>query len=213
MNLFQVYKKIFIICAVLVTVIAVVSPTASYAGWEELGKVLGIPAKTKREMLTPGKPRILANRQQYQIIDMRCSYRKAKLYAASVGGHLAIINSRRESKMLYEFMRSQGYDIAYFGAVDTDNNGRWTDPDGNKLNFTFWDDGEPETGKGYNFYAMLHNRSRDGSWRAGDWSLNDKSGAAFIIEWDKIHPIVEETKVTNTYHEPSFIEEEEIITG
>lgn len=63
-------------------------------------------AKKDKTKPSESKPTILANNRMYQIVDLRSGYKKAELYADRVGGHLAIIDSKEKSRMLYDFMVS-----------------------------------------------------------------------------------------------------------
>lgn len=136
-----------------------------------------------------GQAKILANHQRYQIIDLKCSYSKAKIEAEMRGGHLAIIDSAYENKLLYDFMVSQGYEGAYFGIIDKNFDGNWKTIRGEKPNYTNWHKEQPARDNANKKYAMLYRIYTKGKWKAGTCSKLDevKGGTAFIIEWDKVY--------------------------
>lgn len=154
---------------------------------EKIG--LGPSSSRIRQKLQPGKPRILANGQKYQIIDEKWGYTRAKAYAEKNMGHLAIIDSAYENKLLYEFMIAQGYEAAYFGLADTRFEGNWVCVDGKEPKYTNWHHGQPDRTDQLLRYAMLYKLYTNGSWKAGTFSniAKVKGGTAFIIEWDAIY--------------------------
>ncbi len=184
-------KRIKIIsCVLLALFVCQTIPAVTHAGWEgwdEINKVLGIKrvAKEKNER---GVAKILGNKQMYQIVDLNCGYREAKLFAERQGGHLAIIDSAYESKLLYDFMISQDYKAAFFGLADLDADGKWEDVNGNVATFTNWHKNQPDLDDGNELYAMLYKRYKKGTWRSAYFSPASKKdfGTAFIIEWDRI---------------------------
>lgn len=187
------------------------------------------PKVAKRDKTKPSetKPTILANKRMYQIVDLRSGYKKAALYAERVGGHLAVIDSKEKSRMLYDFMVSQGYDSAYFGLSDEKLNGIWVLPNGQEAKFTNWHSGQPTKAEKNEKYAMLYRKFSNATWKAGSFSplLENSNTTAFIIEWDKeVTPQEYKEKVvkqeetsssgyneptwsSNSYEEPDYEEE------
>lgn len=222
-------KKILAIscCTILVFSVSIVSPQLTHADFwgginDSLGGVFGNKKHKKVTKNKRGEAKVLANKQMYQIIDLECGYKKAKLYAERVGGHLAVIDSAYESKLLYEFMVSQGYRGAYFGLIDEDLNGKWVNTYGNYPEFEYWHNGQPKRENGDERYAMLHKRYKDGSWRSGAFTPVNKSkdGTAFIIEWDKIFedkPVHVEEEVIPVQQDDVYWEDiqddEDVISG
>lgn len=174
------------------------------------------PKVAKRDKTKPSetKPTILANKRMYQIVDLRSAYKKAVLYAERVGGHLAVIDSKEKSRMLYDFMIAQGYDSAYFGLSDEKLNGNWVLPNRQKAKFTNWHSGQPTKEEQNEKYAMLYRKFGNATWKAGSFSplLENSNTTAFIIEWDKeVKPQEYKEKVekqeesaSSGYYEPSW---------
>lgn len=135
---------------------------------------------------THSETTILDNRM-YQIVDIQGGYKKAKLYAERVGGHLAVIDSPRENQLLYNFMVSQGYDSAYIGLIDENLDGNWKLYNGEQPKFLNWHSGQPTREEKNEKYAMLYRKYKNGKWKAGSFSplLENSNSTAFIIEWDK----------------------------
>lgn len=194
-------KKIstMLIAVIIINSNAYSTPTYAF-DWGNFGnKILhsvGIKRDTtnrvkviKRDKNKPSesKATILSNNRMYQIVDLRSGYKKAKLYAERVGGHLAVIDSKEKSKMLYDFMVSQGYESAYFGLIDENLDGNWVLYNDQKVNFTNWQDGQPCKEEKNEKYAMLYKKYKNATWKAGSFSplLENSNTTAFIVEWDK----------------------------
>lgn len=194
-------KKVNMILVAVAIISSNLYTTPTYAfDWGQFGsKILhsvGIKSDSsnrvkviKRDKNKPSetKATILSNNRMYQIVDLRSGYKKAKLYAERVGGHLAIIDSKEKSKMLYDFMVSQGYESAYFGLVDEKLDGNWLLCNGQKTYFTNWQAGQPSKEEKNEKYAMLYRKYKNATWKAGSFSplLENSSTTAFIVEWDK----------------------------
>ncbi|MCD7811928.1 MAG: C-type lectin domain-containing protein, partial [Ruminococcus sp.] len=126
------------------------------------------------------------NGSSYQLFDnVVDTYEEAAAYCESLGGHLAIIGSKEENDYLYDYVTSLGYENAYFGYTDKDNEGEWLCIDGSNADYTNWHSDEPN-GKNIENYAEFYYKFTDGTWNDGDFgdgeTVNDCK--AFICEWD-----------------------------
>ncbi len=65
------------------------------------------------------------NGHYYGIYTNQSSWEDAETFCESWGGHLAIINDADENTALYDYMKSQGYDYAFFGLSDSDTEETW----------------------------------------------------------------------------------------
>ena len=83
----------------------------------------------------------------------------------SLGGYLSIIENNDENAYLYDYMKKQGYDNAYFGLTDSKNEGEWLTVNGEQPKFTNWSDGEPNNEGGNENYAMFYQFWKRNKWR------------------------------------------------
>lgn len=126
------------------------------------------------------------NGHHYAFYQNDCeTWEEAKKFCEDLGGHLAIIDCEEENTKLYDFMKSVGYESAYFGLTDKGNEGVWKNVDGSEPEFTNWSEGEPNNERGIENYAMFYYKSPSYKWNDGDFShgtVNDP--AIFICEWE-----------------------------
>lgn len=176
----------------IISLVGMVEPATSEAGlniFDKAKEAIGWGPSDKRikRKIKPGTAMVLANGQKYQIVDIGGGYRKAKLYAERLGGHLAKIETPGENRLLYDFMIAQGYKAAYFGLSDVNLDGQWEYADGTKAKYTNWHKEHPEKDDPHMVYAMLYSLYTNAKWKSGTFSnmVKVKGGTAFIIEWDK----------------------------
>lgn len=118
----------------------------------------------------------------YQLYDgVADSWEEASLYCENLGGHLAVINDAEENDFLYSYVLDQGYESAYLGLYDADNNENWSWADGSTVNYTNWARGEPSSSS--ENYGMFYYRFKDGTWNDARWGDNT---TAFLCEWDNV---------------------------
>lgn len=104
-------------------------------------------------------------------------------YCEGVNGYLATITTKEENDFLFEYMKEQGYNNAYFGLTDSSWEGHWEWKNGTDLEYTNWASNEPSGIDGAN-YAKLSTAHPDGTWSDGMFSNSDNNGTAFICEWE-----------------------------
>lgn len=104
-------------------------------------------------------------------------------YCEGVNGYLATITTKEENDFLFEYMKEQGYNNAYFGLTDSSWEGHWEWKNGTDLEYTNWGSNEPSGIDGAN-YAKLSTAHPDGTWSDGMFSNSDNNGTAFICEWE-----------------------------
>lgn len=122
------------------------------------------------------------------------TWEDASDYCATLGGHLAIIRSQEENDFLYDSMKQAGFENAYFGYSDAQEEGHWVWVDGSTGGYENWrPNEEPNNADGEN-YAMFYKFFEDKTWNDGDFK--DKTngdgttngGHVFICEWSDYTP-------------------------
>ena len=108
------------------------------------------------------------NERFYKIFDNASSYEEAEAYCKSIGGHLAIVNSKNKQLVLHEYFKKS----AYIGLSKVDNTWKWEDG---------------KTASYSNFASTNNNKNyvyidyTDGKWYQDDWNSKYTS---YICEWD-----------------------------
>lgn len=126
------------------------------------------------------------NGHYYKIYNNCNTWEDALSYCENLGGHLATITSAEENDALFNYMKKSGYETAYFGFSDKDNEGNWKWVTGENVDYTNWSSGEPNNdGYGEENYAEFYYKYNDGTWNDGNFNngtTNDRCN--FICEWD-----------------------------
>lgn len=115
----------------------------------------------------------------------------------SRGGYLAVINDAEENDQLYLYMVKSGYDEAYFGLTDRDEEDEWKYLSGDSSDFRDWGknsrgESEPNNADGGESYVMLDVNMQDGFWNDAEFGRTVhtpdgeeyKNKDAFFCEWD-----------------------------
>lgn len=147
------------------------------------------------------------NGHYYAVFNLHSGWDEAKAYCESLGGYLATITSQEENDAVFEYIQNQGYDGAYFGLTDEEEEGTWKWVTGEKIDYTNWHPGEPNAENSNEDYGMFYYKFPDGTWNDGDFGGstvgNDR---AFICEWGT-YTETEEQQVnisTDTWSFPNF---------
>lgn len=135
----------------------------------------------------------------YYIYNDASSWSDAKAKCEQRGGHLAIINNKGENAFLYDYAVDSGYNHAYFGISDADEEGVWRTSDGKRAKYTNWRSTEPNGGSSENYGQFFFS---DDTWN--DASFYDQNG--YICEWYGYSLDVSETKVYLTKGKKKQIE-------
>lgn len=121
----------------------------------------------------------------YVYSDVCDTWEEAKEYCEALGGYLAVLNDEAENKAVFDIMKELGYDNAYFGYTDSENEGNWKWVNNADSNYENWSDGEPNNEGEDENYAMFYYKSPEYQWNDGDFSGNTVNGEKqFICEWD-----------------------------
>jgi|GEM_PF-5973066 len=123
---------------------------------------------------------------QYYATENAETWEEASAFCKGLGGHLATISSKDENDFLYNYMKAQNVESAYFGLTDKDNEGTWVWDNGETSTYRNWHSGEPNSENSNEDYAMFYYKYSDGLWNDGDFTGAGTVGgkAGFICEWD-----------------------------
>lgn len=126
------------------------------------------------------------NGHYYKIYNNCNTWEEALRYCETLGGHLATITSAEENDALFNYIKASGYDNAYFGFTDKDNEGEWKWVTGEVVDYTNWSLGEPNNdGNGEENYAEFYYKFTDGTWNDGNFNNGTTNDSCnFICEWD-----------------------------
>ncbi len=111
--------------------------------------------------------------------DNASSYEESLVFCKEKGGYLATLTTQEENNFIYQYMLEQGYQNAYFGLSDAEQEGVWKWCTGEPLTYTFWSRGEPNGQNPREDYALFYYKNTDGSWNDGDFGAPSE----FICEW------------------------------
>ena len=113
------------------------------------------------------------------------------------GGYLAVINDRFENEALFNYMVEAGFESAYFGMTDKNEEGVWQYIAGDNSSFTDWGTNshgikEPNNADDGENYAMLDTHMSYGHWNDAQFGRQAytpdgkayEHKSAYICEWD-----------------------------
>ena len=134
-------------------------------------------------------------------LDTVSTWNEAKQYCENQGGYLATITSPEENEFVYSYLKNNfGYESAYFGFTDQDEEGIWVWDNGEVSSYTNWHSGEPNGENPNEDFAMFYYKYSDGTWNDGDFGKRTvNSGVVFICEWGEY--IVGTTPPSENYYE------------
>lgn len=125
------------------------------------------------------------NGHHYYLYDNSSSWDNAEIYCEKIGGHLATITSEEENNAVYGFLRSKGYENAYFGFSDQSAEGTFLWITNEEVEYTNWASGEPNSENSSEDYAMFYYKYSEGQWNDGDFGgTTVNGGVMYICEWD-----------------------------
>lgn len=94
--------------------------------------------------------------------------------------------SKEEDEFVYSCLKNKfGYENAYFGFTDKEEEGTWVWDNGEVSSYTNWHAEEPNNDNLDENFAMYYFKFSDGSWNDGDFGKQtDRGGMMFICEWE-----------------------------
>ncbi|MCD8107933.1 MAG: tetratricopeptide repeat protein [Oscillospiraceae bacterium] len=126
------------------------------------------------------------NGHYYYVYDVESvtSWEEAKTYCESLNGYLATITSEEENSFLFNYIVLCGYNSAYIGLTDEEEEGTWVWTNGESVTYTNWHSNEPNSENTREDYAMFYYKYTDGTWNDGDFNGSTVNGGKiFICEW------------------------------
>ncbi len=137
------------------------------------------------------KDSMLFGSHQYKVFDGDAlnisTWDEAEAYCELLGGHLATITSSDENTALFLYVTGSGYESAYFGLSDAEEEGVWKWVTGEPYDYSNWHEGEPNNEYNSEHYGMLYKPYYYGTWNDGSFSyLRDTDVRNFICEWERI---------------------------
>ncbi len=110
-------------------------------GTEGSGESASKPEKeggTEKKYSIPAGAHAYKGHHYYIYDDVESSWEEAMRRCIERGGYLAVINDRDENEELFNYMRDEGYETAYFGLIDPNEDGNWHYIEGDASNFRDW---------------------------------------------------------------------------
>ena len=121
------------------------------------------------------------NDHYYIVIDISMSWKEAKAYCESLGGHLITITSKEEDDFAFGIINELFVGDCWLGATDEKVEGTWEWVTGEKFEYTNWDSCQPDNDydgtEDYlgSYYGSAWNDFRNDDLDVEKW---------FICEWD-----------------------------
>ena len=103
-----------------------------------------------------------------------------------MGGHLAVITSQEENDVILAYIQARGFDNVYIGYSDSEIEGVWRWVNGERSDYTNWNEGEPNAFTNDEDYAVFTALS-SGAWNDSDYLPRVEDGSiCFMCEWESV---------------------------
>ena len=108
----------------------------------------------------------------------------AKAYAEKLGGYLVVVTSEEENQFVSDLVRSKNmYQAFWIGLTDEAEEGRWKWVNGEPFEYSSWESGEPNGGRGENYVNMGHVNPT--KWNdANTWARHP-----FVVEFNSVKDV------------------------
>lgn len=120
-----------------------------------------------------------ANNNYYAVIDKTMTWKEAKAYCESLGGHLATITSASEQAFVYSLTGNRN---CWLGATDETAEGQWKWVTGEAFSYTNWASGQPDNNGNSEHYLHIF------LGNAGKWNDLPNAYTAWLpilcCEWE-----------------------------
>ncbi|MBR1647645.1 MAG: hypothetical protein IJ685_12860 [Selenomonadaceae bacterium] len=133
------------------------------------------------------------NGHSYKLIDMGLTWKDAKAYCESVGGHLVTITSAMEQTFVQDLIVNRGTKGYYWTGGVRNSNGDFVWITGEKFSYSNWGYGEPSnSGNAENVITIYKYKGLNGIWNdlselgnpSGKYPFYNIENSSFICEWD-----------------------------
>jgi len=124
--------------------------------------------------------------------------------AANIPPDAVTYNGRSYADFLHAFIKSKGFDSAYFGLYRSGNSWAWVT--GEPLTITNWATSEPNNENGSEDHGMFYYKYQDGTWNDGDY-YGSRDGTTFVCEWESVFSSNTSIAVSVSAYETRFINE------
>ena len=148
----------------------------------ELGELRKSYAATRNRV--PETATAAQDGKSYQAFDRVLTWKEAQQACVQMGGHLPIIRTEAEDRLVRGLMEAAGLKQAWLGATDEIKEGQWRWIDGTEMTYTNWAKDQPNDanfdGTGEDYLVSQW----DGKW----WDFPNRGQAAgghpgFVCEW------------------------------
>ncbi len=120
----------------------------------------------------------------YVVVPTPMRWVDAKAYAEKMGGYLAVVTTEGENQFVVDLARSKNvHQAIWIGLTDEAGEGQWKWVNGEVFEFSAWEQGEPNGGRGENYVVMGHLTPQ--KW-------NDGTGWArqpFVVEFNSVKDV------------------------
>ena len=130
------------------------------------------------------------NGHSYKLIDMGLTWKEAKAYCESLGGHLVTITSGMEQTFVQDLIVNRGTKGYYWTGGTKNSSGNFVWITGENFSYMNWGNGEPDNHGGIeNSIAIYKYEGLNGIWfdvwdKVNDNSFYNFKNSGFVCEWD-----------------------------
>ena len=137
-------------------------------------------------ILIPADARIVGSKR-FKVFSEQLTWPEARAKCEQMGGHLAIVDSEEENRILTSMIFTAQLESAWLGATDEKVEGRWVWVDGTEMRYANWDTamGQPNNKdtSGSQEHYLLTRTPRGGAW----WDVPESYPhfhPGYVCQWD-----------------------------
>ncbi len=131
------------------------------------------------------------NNHFYKFYAEQLTWKEAQARCEELGGHLVIIDSKEEQRIVSHLISSSAWQDCWLGITDENQEGEWVTVAGGPLSYSNWYTAQPNNKQWQEHFGLLSNREIGGKRIAWMWCDQPNQALAphqpgFVCEWETV---------------------------
>lgn len=163
------------------------------------------PVETKPVFVVTGDNVMTFKGHTYACLSDAKTWEEAKEQCEKMQGHLVIISTQEENDAVWAYAKSLGNKSVFIGLSDSEKEGEWKWVNGDPVQYSHWNGGEPNASSDDEDYAEFSFRVEGGFWNDSRYETHfEDAVTSYICEWDGYDYRIIERPLTTEQAETAF---------